>query len=447
MVSMCFYFQVHQPYRLRKYSMFDIGQEDDYFGDNSETNLNNLWVLRKVARKCYLPTNAVLLELLENHPEFKISFSFSGVFLEQLEEYAPEVLESFKKLVDTGRVEVLAETYYHSLAFLYSKEEFREQVLKHEELIERLFGVTPKVFRNTELIYNNELAREVELMGYKGIIAEGVDNLLGWKSPNFLYSPVSTKNIKVLLKNYRLSDDVAFRFSEQSWKEWPLTVPKYVDWVNAVNGCGDVVNLFMDYETFGEHQWEDTGIFDFLRHLPGEFLKHPDNDFKTPSEVVDSFVSFGDFDAHNFISWADVERDLSAWLGNEIQHAAINNVYALKENVLKTENQKLIHQWRKLQTSDHFYYMCTKWFADGDVHKYFNPYSSPYDAFISYMNVLHDLKIRIDEILKEKELIEAGGAIGSAFVKAGTIKGGSETFEDNGKAFVEKRWRMSSSEE
>ena len=397
MVSVCFYFQVHQPYRVKKYTIFDIGNNSNYFYDDGDNKRNNEKILRKVSNKCYLPANAVLLELLNKYPEFKISFSFSGVFLEQLEEFAPDVLDSFKKLVDTGQVEILAETYYHSLAFLYSKGEFREQVKLHENLIKRLFGLTPKVFRNTELIYSNEVAREVEAMGYKGILSEGSDNILGWRSPNFLYRPTSTKKIKVLTKNYRLSDDLAFRFSEKSWKEWPLTAPKYVEWVNAINGNGNVLNLFMDYETFGEHQWEETGIFEFMRHLPGEILKHPDNNFKTPSEVIDSYDVMGDFDVPHLMSWADVERDLSAWLGNEIQHSAINKVYFLGHRVLKTKDEELIHKWRKLQTSDHFYYMCTKWFADGDVHKYFNPYESPYDAFISFMNVLQDLELRLEK--------------------------------------------------
>jgi len=402
MVSLCFYFQVHQPFRIRKYSIFDIGKQKDYFGDNSENDTNNIKVLKKVASKCYLPANNVLLELLNKHPEFKISFSFSGVFLEQCEKYAPEVLKSFQELVKTGRVEILSETYHHSLAFLYSKGEFREQIRLHKELIQRLFGVTPKVFRNTELIYNNELAREIEAMGYSGIIAEGADHILGWRSPNFVYRPRGTKKLKVLLKNYKLSDDVAFRFSEKSWKEHPLTVPKYVQWLNAVNGCGDTINLFMDYETFGEHQWEDTGIFNFLRHLPEEFLLHPDNNFKTPSEVINSYPERGEFDCHNFVSWADIERDVSAWLGNEIQHAAINRVYKMGQKVLSTKNEELIDKWRKMQTSDHYYYMCTKWFSDGDVHKYFNPYNSPYDAFISFMNVLHDLELDIEKEIKQR---------------------------------------------
>lgn len=409
MASVCFYFQVHQPFRVKDYRVFDIGNDSEYFNDKSDRSINNEKILHKVAHKCYLPANAVLLELLNKYPEFKVSFSFSGVFLDQLEEFSPETLESFKKLVATGRVEVLEETYYHSLSFLYSPEEFRRQVALHRAKIQKIFGVTPTVFRNTELIYNNALAHEVEKMGYKGIIAEGADHVLGWKSPNFLYRPQGTQNIKLLLKNYRLSDDIAFRFSSKEWSEYPLTAPKFADWVSQVNGSGNVVNLFMDYETFGEHQWEDTGIFNFLRHLPDEIYKNPDNDFITPSEAIERYEAVSELDVHNFMSWADVERDLSAWLSNAMQHDALQSVYLLEKDALATGNARIIEDWRRLQTSDHFYYMCTKWFNDGDVHKYFNPYNTPYEAFIAYMNALQDLKLRIHNNQpsksKEKEIL------------------------------------------
>lgn len=395
MPAICFYFQVHQPHRLKKYRVFDIGKDHDYFSDSSAGNLNNRQILNKVARKCYLPANATLLESLKKHPEFKVSFSFSGVFLEQLEAYSPETLASFKKLVATGQVEILSETYYHSLSYLYSIEEFKSQVSLHAKKIKSLFGVVPKVFRNTELIYNNSLAQTVEKLGYIGILAEGADHILGWRSPNFLYSPQGTKKIKLFLKNYRLSDDIAFRFSDKSWKEHPLTASKFADWVTDINGNGDIVNLFMDYETFGEHQWEDSGIFEFLRHMPGEILKRRDNSFVTPTEAVKKFSAISKLDIPNFISWADVERDLSAWLGNPIQVDAAAKIYELEAAALATADLQLISDWRRLQTSDHFYYMCTKWFSDGDVHKYFNPYESPYDAFVSYMNALQDLRLRI----------------------------------------------------
>jgi len=396
MSSICFYFQVHQPMRVKKYSLFNIGSDREYFNDNSGTNLDNKFIVDKVSNKCYLPANRLMLELLNKHQEFKISFSLSGVFIEQLENFAPKVLQSFKDLVGTGRVEILSETYYHSLSFLYSKEEFEHQVKKHSDKIFEVFGVKPTVFRNTELIYNNELANFIEEMGYKAILTEGADHILDGRSPNFVYRPKGAKKIKLLMKNYKLSDDIAFRFSSRDWAEHPLTVSKFSQWLNAVNGNGDVINLFMDYETFGEHQWEDTGIFDFLRELPAEVLKNPDNNFMTPSEVADFYDDFGEVDIHNFISWADVERDLSAWLSNPIQNDAIKKLYELQKPILASGDEKLIEDWRRLQTSDHFYYMCTKWFADGDVHKYFNPYESPYDAFISYMNVLQDLRLRLN---------------------------------------------------
>ena len=395
MVDICFYFQVHQPYRLRQYSVFDIGNNHNYFDDEK-----NREICLKVARKCYLPTNLVMLELLKRHPEFKISYSISGVALEQFEEYAPDVLESFKELVKTGRVEILSETYYHSLAYLYSKEEFIAQVEKHKKLVKRLFGVTPTVFRNTELIYNNEIAKFIEGMGYEAIISEGLDHALGWRSPNFVYKPYTTDKIKLLMKNYRLSDDIAFRFSNREWAEWPLTVEKFTQWANAVNGSGEIINLFMDYETFGEHQWEDTGIFEFLRHLPNEFLKHPDNGFVTPTEAARKFDAHDVVDIHNLSSWADIERDLSAWLGNKMQQSSIKELYIVEKLVKEANDEKLLDDWRKLTTSDHFYYMCTKWFADGDVHKYFNPYDSPYDSFIAFMNCLKDIILR----LKAKDL-------------------------------------------
>ncbi|MFC1600683.1 glycoside hydrolase family 57 protein [Patescibacteria group bacterium] len=402
MSSVCLYFQVHQPTRVKKYRIFDVGNDHDYFNDDSETDLNNKKVLKKVSEKSYLPANKILLKLLKKHKELKIAYSFSGVLLEQLEKDFPIVLKSFKKLVDTGRVEVLSETYYHSLAFFYNRPEFESQVSLHEEIIRKLFGVKPKVFRNTELAYTNELASWADKRGYKAILAEGWDHFLGWRSPNFIYKPVNTRKIKLLLKNYKLSDDIAFRFSEKSWSAWPLTAEKFASWVNAINGNGQVVNLFMDYETFGEHQWADKGIFEFLEKMPEKILKHPDNDFVTPSEAAKKYPPMDEIDVPYVVTWADSERDLSAWVGNSIQSSALDFIYELKDKVLKTKNKKVIDDWRKLQTSDHFYYMCTKWFSDGDVHKYFNPYESPYEAFISYMNAAQDLRLRVDEAVKKK---------------------------------------------
>ena len=395
MVDVCFYFQVHQPYRMRHYRIFDIGKNDNYFDEEKNKN-----TLLKVSEKCYKPATEMLLRMLKNHPKFRFSFSFSGVVLEQLEKYSPETLELFKKAIKTGRVEVLSETYHHSLSFLYSKDEFLKQINMHKTKIKRLFKYTPEVFRNTELIYNNELASFIEKQGYKGILAEGADHILGWKSPNFIYKPVNSK-IKLLLKNYKLSDDIAFRFSSRDWKEWPLTAEKFSNWISAINGNGTNVNLFMDYETLGEHQWEDTGIFKFFERLPEEILKHPDNSFKTPSELIREYKPIGEIDIHHPISWADIERDLSAWRGNSMQNSALDKIYSFEKRILKSRKKNLIEKWRKLTTSDHFYYMCTKWFNDGDVHKYFSPYESPYDAFMSFMNILEDIEIKLNSNKKE----------------------------------------------
>ncbi len=393
MPSVCCCFEVHQPVRLRNYSFFDINTVHNYYDDDT-----NRGILNKVAEKCYLPTNKIMLDLIRKHKgAFKISYSITGVLLEQLEKYNRRALDSFKRLADTGQVEFLNETYYHSLAFLFSKREFKEQIKMHRERIQQLFGQTPKTFRNTEMIYNNDLAHLVESLGYKVILTEGADQILGWRSPNYVYQPVGCMKLRCLLKNYRLSDDIAFRFSNRSWPEFPVTAEKFAGWIHQVSGAGEVINLFMDYETFGEHQWAETGIFDFLKAMPGEILKHPDFDFKTPLEASGVYQPVAQLDVSQFISWADIERDLTAWLGNHMQNDAIRNVYALEKKLLKTNNPRLIDIWRKLQTSDHFYYMCTKWFADGDVHKYFNPYQSPYDAYINYMNILTDFSNMVDE--------------------------------------------------
>ena len=403
MAAIVFYFHVHQPYRIKPYGLFSIGEDRSYFDGHNIDRLNNRKILQKVAGKCYLPVNGILLELLKKIDDFKVSFSISGVVLDQFSEFAPEVLDSFRALAATGKVEFLSETYYHSLAFLYSRDEFARQVEKHKKKIKELFGYETKAFRNTELIYNNEVAAEAERLGFDTILAEGVERYLGWKSPNFVYRPKGTKKIKLLLKNYKLSDDIAFRFSERSWSEWPLTSQKYAQWINAINGNGYLVNLFMDYETFGEHQWEDTGIFDFMRALPFELTKHPDNTFMTVSEAAESFPPQDEIDMPDLTSWADLERDLSAWLSNAMQQNAAYSVFELEKKVINSGDDGLIEDWRRLTTSDHFYYMCTKWFADGDVHKYFSPNESPYEAYVHYMNVLHDMRQRVYDI-KEPNL-------------------------------------------
>jgi alpha-amylase len=403
MLTVCPYFHVHQPFRVKRYRVFDIGNDNEYFNDSSETDLNNRKIVEKVANKSYRPTNAILQDLLDNHPDFRFALSFSGTVLDQFELYAPDVLESFQRLVASGRVEILADTYHHSLAFFYSVPEFERQVKQHEKRIKQLFGVKPRVFRNTELSYRNDLAHWCEDNGYVGIMAEGWDKYLGWRSPNFLYNPPGRNKIKVLLKNYKLSDDVAFRFGNRAWESWPLSAETYANWIHSHHGSGQTINLFMDYETFGEHQWEDTGIFDFLRALPHILTRHPDTSFKTPTETALAYDSVGEIDVPDVLTWADTDRDLTAWTGNDIQRDAISAIYGMEADVLATKNKSLIETWRKLQTSDHFYYMCTKWSNDGDVHAYFSPYQSPYDAYIAFMNALSDLQLRVSHALKDEE--------------------------------------------
>jgi len=385
MTSICFYFQVHQPIRLNRFNIFNSSTE--YFDENK-----NRQIFEKVATKCYIPTNNILLDLIDQYKnKFKIAFSLTGVFIEQCQKYAPHVIESFKQLANTGNVEFLSETYFHSLSALFSQKEFEEQIRLHRDLINDLFGQKPEVFRNTEAMYSNSIAKTIESLGYKGIITEGHEKILSWRSPNYLYRPAGCEKIITLLRNYKLSDDIGFRFSARWWEEYPLTADKYATWLSKCEG--DCINLFIDYETFGEHQWQDTGIFEFLRHLPSEVLKYNHLEFKTPSEVVKSYKPVGTVDVPNILSWADVDRDTSAWLENEMQRFAFEQMTKLEEKV--KQNPELLKIWRLLQISDHFYYMCTKWFADGDVHKYFNAYDSPYDAFINYMNILQDIKSKL----------------------------------------------------
>ena len=391
MASVVFYFQVHQPFRLRRYSIFDT--ESNYFDD-----YKNEQICRKVATKCYLPASQAMLDMVRQHEgRFRVSYSLTGTVIEQFRRWAPEVLDTFEALARTGCVEFIAETYYHTLSFLYSRTEFIEQTLKHSRLMEDLFGQTPRVFRNTELTYNNDVAQVVHDMGFTAVLAEGADHVLGYRSPTYVYNPPNRPDLRLLLKNYRLSDDVAFRFSNRGWKEWPLTAERFAGWINQINGNGYVCNLFMDYETFGEHQWEDTGIFAFLRALPGQVLKYRDNDFLTVSQAADRYPAAGEVDVPHMTSWADTERDLSAWLGNAMQANALHEIFRLEEDIKAAGDPVLLEDWRKLQTSDHFYYMCTKYFSDGDVHKYFNPYESPYDGYINYMNIIDNLRHRIAE--------------------------------------------------
>lgn len=392
MRTVCLYFQVHQPFRFRTYRFFDIGNDHYYYDDYSNES-----ILRKVAEKSYLPANKVLLDLIrEQKGKFKVAFSISGIALEQFRLYAPDVLESFRALADTGQVEFLAETYAHSLASMKDNDEFVQQVQDHKAMIREHFGQEPRVFRNTELVYSDEIGAAVYKMGFKAMLTEGAKHVLGWKSPNYLYCNAIEPRLKVLLKNFKLSDDIAFRFSNKGWSDYPLTADKFAGWLKGLPAQEETVNLFMDYETFGEHQWAETGIFDFLKALPDAVIKKAKYTFSTPSEIAQNLQVVSAVHVPNAISWADEERDLSAWLGNEMQKEAFNKLYALKEKVYQSNNKELLVDFKYLQVSDHFYYMSTKFFSDGEVHSYFNPYNTPYEAFINYMNVLSDFKIRVD---------------------------------------------------
>jgi alpha-amylase len=397
MPSVCLYFQVHQPCRLRRYSFFDVGHNHNY-----EDETENRRILDRVARKCYLPTNALLLKLIEEHEgKFRIAFSLSGVVLDQIERRRPDVLESFQRLAATGCVEFLNETDSHSLAFLFSPREFKAQVLLHRERVRALFDQDSRTFRHTELIYSNDLAKAVEKLGYAVILAEGTEKILDRRSPNQVYRPAGCGKLKLLLRNYRLSDDVAFRFSDRNWAEYPITAAKYAHWIHRIRGEESVINLFMDYETFGEHQWEETRIFEFLSALPREILRHPEFRFRTPAEAAAAHHPASEIDCPGFISWADEERDTTAWLGNAMQQDAAHTLYGMESAIHRRKDKDLLKTWRMLQTSDHFYYMCTKWFSNGDVHRYFNPYESSYEAYINYMNILDDLSQSIKNIKGE----------------------------------------------
>jgi alpha-amylase len=392
MRSIVFYFQVHQPFRLRRYTFFDVGRSDAYFDDDA-----NAQIVRRVAEKCYRPMNELLLRAIEETDgAFRCAFSVSGTALEQMALWAPEALESFRRLAATGSVELLAETSHHSLAALFDWEEFDLQVGEQVRRIEELCGKRPTTFRNTELVCSNEIARRAEQLGFRCILAEGADHVLGWRSPHRLYRPEGCERIKLLLRSYRLSDDVAFRFSNRGWDSWPLRSETFADWLRELPLGDDLVGLFMDYETFGEHQWVETGIFAFMARLPHEVLARGMR-FETPAEVAARFDPLGRLDMPWPVSWADAERDLTAWLGNDMQKAAADVLWELGRDLRAGGDAELLERWRKLTTSDHLYYMCTKWFSDGDVHKYFSPFRSPHDAYIAFMNVLDDLGRRVRE--------------------------------------------------
>jgi alpha-amylase len=384
------YFQVHQPFRLRRYTFFDIGVDSRWFDD-----AENERIVRRVAERCYVPANAMLLRAIEeSEGRFRCAFSISGTALEQMEAFAPQALEGFLRLSKTGCVEILGETSHHSLAFATDEKEMRAQIVAHADRIERLFGRRPTTFRNTELVIDEHVARVVEDLGFSALLGEGADGLLGWRSPARVYGVEGCESLRLLLRHYRLSDDIAFRFSNRSWASWPLTAEKFAASVHALPADDQVVGLFMDYETFGEHQWRETGIFDFMAAMPAAVLARPGFSFETPAEAVATRRPVARLAIPHPVSWADEARDLSAWLGNPMQRAANLALYGLLPSVRRSGRADLLAGWRRLSTSDHLYYMCTKRASDGDVHEHFSPYATPHDAFIAFMNVLDDLERR-----------------------------------------------------
>ncbi len=397
MKSICFYFQIHQPFRLKTYRFFDIGNDHYYYDDFANDD-----IITRIAQRSYLPANEMLLDMIRsNGKKFKVAFSISGTALEQLEQYVPEFIDSMKELADTGCVEFLSETYAHSLSSLVDPEEFISQVKAHDEKIYQLFGQKPRVFRNTELIYDDDIAVMVASMGFKGAITDGAKHILGWKSPNYLYKSAAAPKLRLLLKNSKLSDDIAFRFSNPEWAAYPLTADKYIDWIASLPEEEMLVNLFMNYETFGELQPRESGIFDFMRALP-RFAEQRGITFMTPSEVVSKMKPVSELSVMHPISWADEARDTSAWMGNILQEEAVNKLYCLAERIRLIEDRRIRQDWNYLQASDHFYYMSTKHSSDGSVHSHYSPYDSPYAAFTNYMNVLSDFMIRVREQFPEE---------------------------------------------
>ena len=388
MPELCLYFQAHQPNRLKNYSFFDIGK--DPFYENDDLNRD---ILSGVSDRCYIPANNLFTDLIEQNPgKVKLAMSLSGVFLEQLEHHRPDVLASFQDLVATGGVELLCETYYHSLCYRASGQEFARQVEKQMETIKRLFNQTPTIFRHTELIYFNELAAFIEGLGFQAQLAEGVERVLQGRSPNHLYQAPNVKSMKTILRNDALSDDVAFRFADPNWVGYPLTPKGYATWVKASGG--DFAGIFLDYETIGEHIHRSSGIFEFWRELPAALASEKIT-MTTPSEALAKYKVRGIYDCHEPTSWADTAKDLSAWKSNPMQEEAKAKILSLEKAVKSHDNPDLLHQWSKMQTSDHFYYMCTKGGTDGEVHEHFSPYPSPYDAYLNFMNALSDLQVRV----------------------------------------------------
>ena len=397
MRAICLYLHIHQPIRYREYSIFDVGNNSNYYDGHYESRQSNERIFKKVTNKSYRPMLNLIDHNMQKYPNFKVSFSITGTWLEQAEKWDYALIEQIRRMVDRGQAEIVSETYYHSLSFFYDFEEFNSQVDAHTSKIQQLFGVTPTVFRNTELAYNDGLAKWAEEKGYQGILAEGWDKVLSWRSPNHVYRPAGCENLKLLMKNYRLSDDIAFRFSNRSWSEWPLTVPKYQSWIQDDCLRGNLINLFMDFETFGEHQWQDTGIFDFMNHFIEKWLGEYENKFVTVSEACNLEDPVDSISMPDTVTWADTERDLSAWASNSLQQSAMHDLYSIRNDIINSGDIELIRDWRYLTTSDHPYAMCTKYWNDGDVHAYFSAYASPYEAFMYYENVLRDIKFRLSQ--------------------------------------------------
>lgn len=397
MRSICLYFKIHQPVRLRKFRFFEMGNSDYYYD-----NFTNDTIIRRVSETCYLPTNKIILDLIAKYEgRFKIAFSISGTAIDQFKTYAPQVIESFRNLAATGCVEFLAETWSHSLSVLKNKSEFKNQVESHATAIQNLFGKKPAIFSNTEFIYSDEIGDLVAQMGFKAILTEGANHILGWRSPNYLYRNAISPALMVLLKNNQLSDDIAIRFSNSNWSGYPLTAQKYVSWLNKIPKEEKIVNLFINYESFGEHQKFGTGIFKFLESLPSVVFRKSDFEFVTPSDIIEKYQPIAALNVNNPISGADQKRNKTIWLGNELQNEAFEKLYSLSEMIGNCKDQAILKDWQYLQTSDHFYYMSTKYFSDGDIHSYLNPYESPYEAFMNYMNVLGDFSIRLKQITKK----------------------------------------------
>ncbi|MAE76306.1 MAG: alpha-amylase [Planctomycetes bacterium] len=391
MTSIVFYFQVHQPYRLQRRNGGGTPTPGQLFDDKENSR-----ILRRVAERCYLPMNAQLMQTIdETDGEFRCAFSISGTALDQMEAWSPPALASFVELAETGNVEFLAETSHHSLACVGHQAEFVEQVREHTDRIERLFGSRPTTFRNTELVIEEPLARIVEQLGFDALLGEGIEHLLGDASPHFPYRPRGCKSLQLLLRDYPFSDDIAFRFSNREWEKFPLFADTFASWLHDVPNSHAFIGLFMDYETFGEHQGSETGLFEFMQHLPAFSLKDAKTRFATPSEIAANHPAVDTLALPQLVSWADAERDVSAWLGNPMQLAAHHAVYEVAEKVRSSDDEELIKAWKRLTTSDHFYYMCTKNRSDGDVHEYFSPYYSPHDAFVLFMDALAALTERL----------------------------------------------------